>query len=78
MRELGKVPKAQAEGSIILALCSQQWLTLRTLARLAENPALEMTRKGLPLASMIPSDVEQELRAIVGDAYQGLDELRAG
>ena len=41
---------------------------------LAENPALEMTRVWLPLASMIPSDVEQELRAIFGDAYRGLDE----
>ena len=36
MRESGKVPKAQAE-DIILALCSQQWLTLRTLARLLDR-----------------------------------------
>jgi ATP-dependent DNA helicase RecG len=36
MRESRKVPKAQAE-QIILALCSQQWLTLRTLARLLDR-----------------------------------------
>ena len=36
MRELGKVPKAQAE-DIILALCSREWLTLRTLARLLDR-----------------------------------------
>jgi hypothetical protein len=36
MRESGTVPKAQAE-DIILALCSQQWLTLRTLARLLDR-----------------------------------------
>ena len=47
----------------------------RLVEGLAENPALEMTRVWLPLASMIPSDVEQELRAIFGDAYRGLDEL---
>jgi ATP-dependent DNA helicase RecG len=34
-----------------------------------------MTRVWLPLASMIPSDVEHELRATVGDAYSKLDEL---
>ena len=37
MRELGKMPnRAQAE-QVILALCSQQWLTLRTLARLLDR-----------------------------------------
>jgi ATP-dependent DNA helicase RecG len=36
MRESGKVPNAQAE-DVILALCSQQWLTLRTLARLLDR-----------------------------------------
>lgn len=36
MRESGKVPKAQAE-DIILALCSQQWPTLRTLAQLLDR-----------------------------------------
>lgn len=36
MRASGKVPKWQAE-EIILALCSQQWLTLRTLARLLDR-----------------------------------------
>ena len=56
---------------ILRAWREQHWL----IPLVAENPALEMTRVWLPLASMIPSDVEQELRAIVGDAYQGLDEL---
>lgn len=34
-----------------------------------------MTEISLPLASMIPEDVERELRALVGDAYPALDEL---
>jgi predicted HTH transcriptional regulator len=29
----------------------------------------------LPIASMIPDDVERELRSVVGDAYRSLDEL---
>ncbi len=56
---------------ILRAWREQHWM----IPLVAENPALEMTRVWLPLASMIPSDVEQELRGIVGDAYQGLDEL---
>lgn len=56
---------------ILRAWREQHWM----IPLVAENPALEMTRVWLPLASMIPGDVEQELRAIVGDAYQGLDEL---
>ncbi len=56
---------------ILRAWREQHWM----IPLVAENPALEMTRVWLPLASMIPSDVEQELRVIVGDAYQGLDEL---
>jgi ATP-dependent DNA helicase RecG len=56
---------------ILRAWREQHWM----IPLVVENPALEMTRVWLPLASMIPSDVEQELRAIVGDAYRGLDEL---
>jgi ATP-dependent DNA helicase RecG len=56
---------------ILRAWREQHWM----IPLVAENPALEMTRVWLPLASMIPSDVEQELRAIFGDAYRGLDEL---
>jgi len=56
---------------ILRAWREQHWM----IPLVAENPALEMTRVWLPLASMIPGDVEQELRAIVGDAYRGLDEL---
>lgn len=56
---------------ILRAWREQHWLT----PLVAENSALEMTRVWLPLASMIPGDVEQELRAAVGDAYAGLDEL---
>lgn len=36
MRESGKAPKWQAE-EIILALCSRQWLSLRTLAQLVDR-----------------------------------------
>ncbi len=56
---------------ILRAWREQHWMT----PLVAENPALEMTRVWLPLASMIPGDVERELRAVVGDAYNTLDEL---
>lgn len=56
---------------ILRAWREQQWL--RPLV--AEHPGLEMTRVWLPLASMIPGDVERELRGVVGDAYNKLDEL---
>lgn len=56
---------------ILRAWREQHWM----IPLVAEDPSLEMTRVWLPLASMIPGDVEQELRAIVGDAYRGLDEL---
>ncbi len=56
---------------ILRAWREQHWI----IPLVAEDPSLEMTRVWLPLASMIPGDVEQELRAIVGEAYRGLDEL---
>ena len=56
---------------ILRAWREQEWM----IPLVAENPALEMTRVWLPLASMIPGDVERELRAVVGDAYTKLDEL---
>ncbi|SBT07996.1 conserved hypothetical protein [Candidatus Accumulibacter aalborgensis] len=56
---------------ILRAWREQHWM----IPFVAENMALEMTRVWLPLASMIPGDVERELRAVVGDAYSSLDEL---
>lgn len=56
---------------ILRAWREQHWL----IPVVAENAALEMTRVWLPVTSMIPDDVERELRALVGDAYAGLDEL---
>lgn len=56
---------------ILRAWREQHWL----IPAVAENAALEMTRVWLPVTSMIPDDVERELRALVGDAYAGLDEL---
>lgn len=41
----------------------------------AENLAMETTRVWLPVARMIPEDVEQELRALVAIAYGRLSEL---
>lgn len=56
---------------ILRAWREQHWM----IPLVAENPTLEMTRVWLPLASMIPGEVEHELRAVVGDAYGSLDEL---
>lgn len=56
---------------ILRAWREQQWL----IPLVSEDPTLEMTRICLPLASMIPEDVERELKAVVGDAYGTLDEL---
>jgi ATP-dependent DNA helicase RecG len=41
----------------------------------AENLTLELTQIQLPVVSMVPESVEQELRLVVGEAYQTLDEL---
>lgn len=56
---------------ILRAWREQHWMT----PLVSENPGLEMTQVWLPLASMIPGDVEHELRAVVGDAYNKLDEM---
>ncbi|OIP15112.1 MAG: transcriptional regulator [Betaproteobacteria bacterium CG2_30_59_46] len=56
---------------ILRAWREQHWM----IPLVAENTELEMTRIWLPVASMIPDDVERELRAVVGDAYGTLDEL---
>lgn len=56
---------------ILRAWREQHWM----IPLVAENPALEMTRVWLPLASMVPGDVERELRAVVGESYNSLDEL---
>jgi ATP-dependent DNA helicase RecG len=56
---------------ILRAWREQHWL----IPLVAEHPGLEMTRVWLPLASMVPADVERELRAVVGAAYDKLDEL---
>jgi len=56
---------------ILRAWREQHWM----IPLVAENPTLEMTRVFLPIASMIPEDVERELRLVVGDAYRTLDEL---
>ena len=45
------------------------WLPLVRL-----DPVMELTRVWLPLISMIPEEVEKELRTIIGDAYDSLSE----
>ena len=56
---------------ILRAWREQHWM----IPLVAEDSGLEMTRVWLPVASMIPADVERELRSVVGDAYGSLDEL---
>lgn len=56
---------------ILRAWKEQHWM----IPLVAEQPVLEMTRVHLPIASMIPEDVEKELRSVVGDAYSTLNEL---
>lgn len=56
---------------IMRAWREQHWLE----PLVAEDTLLETTRVWLPVASMIPEDVERELRALVGAAYPQLDEL---
>ena len=56
---------------ILRAWREQQWM----IPLVAENLAMEMTRVWLPVASMIPADVERELRSVVGNAYGHLSEL---
>ena len=56
---------------ILRAWREQHWI----MPFVAENPTLETTRVFMPIASMIPEDVERELRSVVGDAYKTLGEL---
>lgn len=56
---------------ILRAWREQDWL--RPL--ISEDLEREQTRFLLPMSSMVPADVEHELRSVVGDAYGVLDEL---
>lgn len=56
---------------ILRAWREQDWM----IPLVAEDLALETTRIWLPVVSMIPENVERELRAVVGEAYGSLDEL---
>lgn len=56
---------------IMRAWREQHWLE----PLVSEDTLVETTRVWLPVASMIPEDVERELRALVGSAYPQLDEL---
>jgi ATP-dependent DNA helicase RecG len=69
---LGLVERAGSGFQKILrAWQEQHWI----MPLVAENLILDLTGTQLPVVSMIPEDVEQELRLAVGDAYQTLDEL---
>lgn len=56
---------------ILRAWREQHWM----IPLVAEHPVMEMTRVWLPVSSMIPEDVERELRGVAGEAYTSLDEL---
>ncbi|NJK30628.1 MAG: transcriptional regulator [Acaryochloris sp. SU_5_25] len=56
---------------ILRAWQEQQWF----LPLVKSDAELELTSVALPMASVIPQTVEQEIREIVGDAYSGLTEL---
>jgi ATP-dependent DNA helicase RecG len=56
---------------ILRAWREQHWI----YPMVSEALDLEMTTLTLPLASLIPEEVESELREIVGDAYGSLPEL---
>jgi ATP-dependent DNA helicase RecG len=69
---LGLVERAGSGFQKILrAWREQHWI----IPLVAEDLLLEMTGTRLPVISMIPESVEQELRLVVGEAYQTLDEL---
>ncbi|MDT9189129.1 MAG: putative DNA binding domain-containing protein [Limnospira sp. PMC 894.15] len=57
-------------GKILRAWREQQWFPVVT-----ENLELEMTKVTLPMVSMIPENIEKELREVVGDDYCKLTEL---
>ncbi len=56
---------------ILRAWHEKHWM----IPLVAEDLTLEMTQVRLPVLSMVPDAVEQELRSVVGDAYNTLDEL---
>ena len=56
---------------ILRAWKEQQWIYPRVL----ENLDLDMTTVALPMISLIPEDVEKELREVVGDNYCNLSQL---
>lgn len=56
---------------ILRAWREQHWL----IPAVADIASLEMTRVWLPVVSMVPADVERELRELVGDAYASISEL---
>jgi ATP-dependent DNA helicase RecG len=56
---------------ILRAWREQHWL----IPAVADDASLEMTRVWLPVVSMVPADVERELRELVGDAYVSINEL---
>jgi len=56
---------------IIRAWREQQWF----IPLVSENLELEMTSVTLPMISLIPKNVEKDLREIVGDNYYDLTEL---
>ncbi|MBW4632883.1 MAG: putative DNA binding domain-containing protein [Iphinoe sp. HA4291-MV1] len=58
-------------GKILRAWKEQQWL----IPLVSEKLELEMTSIALPTMSLIPENVEKELREIVGDDYSELTEL---
>ncbi len=69
---LGLVERAGSGFQKILrAWKEQHWI----MPLVAENLMMELTGTFLPIVSMIPEEAEQELRLVVGDAYQQLDEL---
>ena len=58
-------------GKILRAWKEQQWF----IPLVSEKLELEMTSVALPMLSLIPENVEKELREIVGDNYCELTEL---
>ena len=56
---------------ILRAWKEQQWI----YPKVSENLDLDMTTVALPMISLIPKDVEKELREVVGDNYCNLSQL---
>ena len=69
---LGLVERAGSGFQKILrAWHEQHWI----IPLVAENLQLDLTATQLPVVSMISESVEQEIRQVVGDKYQTLNEL---